>query len=74
MPRAASATVRLKPAKASVAAGGTATLGLRLSKKTLKAVRRGFTKRRALTATIRVTETDLAGGRATTVKRVKLRR
>lgn len=74
VPRAASATVRLKPAKASVAGGGTATLRLRLSKKALKAVRRGFTKRRVLTATIRVTETDLAGGRATTVKRVKLRR
>lgn len=74
VPRAASAVVRLKPASASVAAGGTATLRLRLSKKALKAVRRGFTKRRALRATIRVTETDLAGGRATTVKSLKLRR
>jgi subtilisin-like proprotein convertase family protein len=74
VPRSASAVVRLKPAKASVAAGGTATLRLRLSKKALKAVRRGFTKRRALMATIRVTEIDLAGGRATTVKSLKLRR
>ena len=66
--------VRLKPASASVAAGGTAKLRLRLSKKALKAVRRGFRKRRTLTATIRVTETDLAGGQATTVKTLKLRR
>ena len=74
VPRAASAVVRLKPATASVTAGGTATLRLRLSKKALKAVKRGFKKRRALAATIRVTETDLAGGRATTVKGLKLRR
>ena len=72
VPRAASAVVRLKPATASVTAGGTATL--RLSKKALKAVKRGFKKRRALAATIRVTETDLAGGQATTVKGLKLRR
>jgi len=74
VPRSASAVVRFKPATASVVAGGTATLRLRLSRKALKAVRRGFTKRRALMATIRVTETDLAGGRATTVKTLKLRR
>jgi subtilisin-like proprotein convertase family protein len=74
VPRTASAVVRLKPARASVVAGGTATLRLRLSKKSLKAVRRGFKKRRTLTATIRVTETDLAGGQATTVKTLKLRR
>jgi len=74
VPGAASAVVRLRPARATVAAGGTAKLRLRLSKKARKAVRRGFRKRRTLTATIRVTETDLAGGQATTVKSLKLRR
>jgi subtilisin-like proprotein convertase family protein len=74
VPRSASAVVRFKPSSASVVAGGTANLRLRLSRKALKVVRRGFAKRRTLTATIRVTETDLAGGRATTVKRLKLRR
>jgi hypothetical protein len=73
VPRAASATVRLKPATAHVTAGGTAKLRLRLSRKALKAVKRGFTRRKSLTATIRTTETDLAGGRATTVTKVKLR-
>jgi subtilisin-like proprotein convertase family protein len=74
VPRVASAVVRMKPASVSVTAGGAARLKLGLSKKALKAVKRGFKKRRALTATIRVTETDLAGGQATTLKRLKLRR
>jgi subtilisin-like proprotein convertase family protein len=73
LPRAASAAVRLKPATANVPAGGSAKLRLRLSKKALKTVKRAFRSRRTLTATIRVTETDLAGGRATTLKRVRLR-
>jgi subtilisin-like proprotein convertase family protein len=72
LPRKASA--RLKPTTAAVSAGQRVTLKLRLSRRALKAVRQAFKTRRLLTARLRVTATDLAGGRATKAVRVTLSR
>jgi hypothetical protein len=68
------ATVRLKPATATVSAGQRAVLKLRLSPRAQRAVRRAFKTRRLLTARIIVTATDLAGGRATRSVKVTLTR
>lgn len=74
LPRTAAAAVRLRPATASVAAGQTAALRLRLSKKAMRAVKRALARRRALTAKVKVTATDLAGGQAARTVRIRLRR
>jgi Calx-beta domain len=66
--------VRLRPTSRPVAVRQRVKLRLGLSKKALRKLRVAFTKRRRLTARVRVTATDLAGGSATTTTRVALRR
>jgi plastocyanin len=56
------------------AAAGEMTLRLRLSRKALRAVRKGLTYRRRLTALVRVTATDAAGNRTVRSRRIALRR
>ena len=75
VPRQAAASVRLKPARPVAAtAGRKATLRLGLGRKARRTVRRAFRRKRVLVATVKVTATDLAGGRATRAVRVRLRR
>ena len=71
---AAARAVRLRRAGATIAAGESATLKLRLSRKALAAVRRGLTLRHRLRASVRVTATDAAGNRTSALRRIALRR
>jgi hypothetical protein len=66
--------VRLRKAAATSAAGQAVTLRLRLSRKALAAVKRGLAVRRRLRASVRVTATDAAGNRTSTLRRIALRR
>ena len=66
--------VRLQPASRPVAVSQRVKLRLGLSKRALRKVRAAFAKRRRLTARVRVTATDLVGGRAATTTKVALRR
>ncbi len=75
LPRSAAASTRLKPARpVAVTPGRKATLRLGLGRRARRAVRRAFRSKRVLVATVRVTATDLAGGRAARTVRVRLRR
>jgi hypothetical protein len=75
LPRQAAASARLKPARpVAVTAGRKATLRLALGRRARRAVRRAFRRKRVLVATVDVTATDLAGGRATRAVKVRLRR
>jgi plastocyanin len=66
--------VRLRRAAATSAAGQTATLRLKLSRKALAAVRRALAVRRRLRASVRVTAIDAAGNRTSALRRIALRR
>jgi hypothetical protein len=66
--------VRLRKATASSAAGEAVRLRLRLSRKALAAVKRGLAVTRRLRASVRVTATDAAGNRTSTLRRIALRR
>ena len=66
--------VRLRKATAASAAGQSVKLRLRLSRKALAAVKRGLAVRRRLRASVRVTATDAAGNRTSTLRRIALRR
>ena len=74
LPPRAAAALRLKPATANVTAGQPVALRLGLAKKARRAIKRILARKRALTAKVKVTATDLGGGRATKTLRVKLRR
>lgn len=80
LPRRGAANVRLKPATANVLARQRVTLKLGLSKKARRVVKRAFARKRALrrkpvlTAIVKVTATDLAGGQASKTVRIELQR
>jgi hypothetical protein len=57
-----------------VTAGQRVALKLRLTRKGARAVKRALARRKTLVATIRVTATDLAGGKAGRTVKVRLRR
>jgi plastocyanin len=71
---AAARAVRLRTAGAPATAGQSVTLRLRLSRKALRAVRRGLALRQRLRAAVRVTAIDAAGNRTSALRRIALRR
>ena len=72
--RTAAARIRLRPANVVVTAGQRVTLRLRLGRPALRAVRGALAASRRVTAVVKVTASDLAGGRATRSLTLRLRR
>ena len=70
----ASKVVRLRKATRALAANIKTKLKLKLSRKARKAIKRAFTKRKRLTATVTVRVTDTAGNSRSGKRKVKLRR
>jgi hypothetical protein len=66
--------LKLAPAGLKVSANRTGTVRLRLSRRSLKAVKRAFGKRRTLIARVSMTAFDEAGNNTTARRRIKLRR
>jgi len=69
----AAKVLRLKKATRHLAARAKATLKLRLSKQTLRALRRAFAKRPRLTARVTVTARDSAGNVSSAKRKVRLK-
>ena len=65
--------LRLKPVTATVAAGSSRTLVLRLTRKQLAAIRRALAAKRAPTLTVRAEARDAAGNRVARTLRVRAR-
>jgi hypothetical protein len=65
---------RLRPARASIPAGGRRTLRLRVSTRALRAIRRALRKRRRVAARVTVTARDAAGNRTVRRRTIRLRR
>lgn len=72
--RTAAARLRLWAAKVAVTAGQRVTLRLRLGRPALRAVRRALAAERRVAAVVKVTASDLAGGRATRSLALRIRR
>lgn len=66
--------VKAKPARSRASAGTAATLTLRLPARRMKALRKALRKRRALTATVRVTAIGDDGSRVDRTRRARLLR
>jgi hypothetical protein len=66
--------LKLSPAGLKVSANRMGTVKLRLSRRSLRAVKRAFGKRRTLTARVSMTAFDEAGNYTTARRRIKLRR
>jgi Ca2+-binding RTX toxin-like protein len=69
----ASKQLKLAPASAKIAKGGSARLKLKLSKKSLKTVKRALKKRKRIRAHIRVTVRDSAGNATVKNKTIKVK-
>jgi hypothetical protein len=65
---------RLRPARASIRAGGRRTLRLRVPTRALRAIRRALRKRRRVAARVTVTARDAAGNRTVRRRTIRLRR
>ena len=74
LPGNASASLRLRPASKRVDAGETVKLRMRLSKRSLARLARALPRRGTLSAAVKVTATDLAGGKATRKVALRVRR
>jgi hypothetical protein len=72
--RTAAARIPLRAATVPVTAKQRVSLRLRLTRPALRALRRAFERKRRITAVVKVTASDLAGGRATQSLTLRLRR
>ena len=66
--------LRVRPVTAAVPAGSSRTLGLRLTRKQLAAIRRTLAAGRAPTLTVKAEARDAAGNRVVRTLRVRMRR
>jgi subtilisin-like proprotein convertase family protein len=75
LPAGAARTVPLKAARPVAVTGGQrVALKLRLTRTAARTIKRALARRKTLVATIKVTATDLAGGKASRTVKVRLRR
>ncbi len=65
---------KLRPAKASAKAGKTVTLKLRMTKKTIRAVKLGLKRGRRSTAKVRIAVTDAAGNKRTVKRQIRIKK